>query len=489
MYRVATYIVYVLLFALAFRGSEFIANNPLQEDGYYSLTVARNIALGKGLTIDGSMQTSGFQPLVTTASSLCFVASGGDRILGLRFYLVLSLIVHAFAAWVFARVVARLVSEDDANTWVPAVHLWYLTSLYMFTMHFNGLETGVLLLGYGLLLLHLLAMPADASRSWSIKLGVLLGLMILTRIDVLVPASALMLWLLAGNQTMRKRDVGLAVVCMGLIILPWFAYVYNTFGTIMPSGGAAQTSMVFTTERIEQAFMNIAETLVPFTFLRFHLFSTFWGEVVRAVAFLVLVPTLWRTLRDLRGAISTNAKAAIRALAIGIAAMCSYYALINFATWHYTRYFAPIAYVVSLLGLVAILRSPLQSRIKHLVVASYAALFLAVVGSMLLGKGAGNEMIVDQLALVQSYVSADYPVASGQTGTLGFMRERVLNIDGKVNHEALRRRESIPEYLAERNVHWFCDEPELIERFLGHDWQQRGWRIIGQKGNFVLLHR
>ncbi|MFN5377963.1 MAG: hypothetical protein ACK5BQ_04255, partial [Ignavibacteria bacterium] len=156
MYRVATYIVYVLLFALAFRGSEFIANNPLQEDGYYSLTVARNIALGKGLTIDGSMQTSGFQPLVTTASSLCFVASGGDRILGLRFYLVLSLIVHAFAAWVFARVVARLVSEDDANTWVPAVHLWYLTSLYMFTMHFNGLETGVLLLGYGLLLLHLL---------------------------------------------------------------------------------------------------------------------------------------------------------------------------------------------------------------------------------------------------------------------------------------------------------------------------------------------
>jgi hypothetical protein len=98
-------------------------------------------------------------------------------------------------------------------------------------------------------------------------------------------------------------------------------------------------------------------------------------------------------------------------------------------------------------------------------------------------------MIVDQLDLVQRYVSADYPVASGQTGTLGFMRDRVVNIDGKVNHEALKRREYIPEYLAERNVRWFCDEPELIDRFLGRDWQEHGWRFIGQKGNFVLLHR
>jgi hypothetical protein len=43
--------------------------------------------------------------------------------------------------------------------------------------------------------------------------------------------------------------------------------------------------------------------------------------------------------------------------------------------------------------------------------------------------------------------------------------------------------------LAERNVRWFCDEPELIEKFLGHDWPRHGWRIIGQKGNFVLLRR
>lgn len=489
MYRIATYVVYVLLLALAIRGSEYIANNPLQEDGYYSLTVARNIALGNGITIDGTMKTSGFQPLVTIASSLCFVASGGDRILGLRFYLVLSLLAHAIAAWVFAQIVARLVSDGKARSWQPAVQLWYLTSLYMFTLHFNGLETGVLLLEYGLLLLHLLVMPSEASRSWTIKLGALLGLMILTRIDVLVPASALLLWMLVRWKTVRKRDSWLAVVCMGMIILPWFAYIYTTFGTIMPSGGAAQTSMVFTTERIEQAFMNIAESIVPFAFLRFHLFSTFWGEVARAVAFLGMLPVFWITSRNLRTTVSTAASGAVTALAVGTVVMCIYYVATNFATWHYTRYFAPIAYGISLLGLVAFITSPVQNLIKHIVFVSYAALSVGVVGALLLGKGAGNEMVVDQVALVQRYVSPEDLVASGQTGTLGFMRERVVNIDGKVNHEALKRREYIPEYLAERNVRWFCDEPELIDRFLGRDWQEHGWRFIGQKGNFVLLHR
>ena len=489
MYRVARYVVYSLLLLLAFRQDVYIANNPLQEDGYYSLTVARNLARGNGYTIDGSMPTSGFQPLVTTVSSLCFMASGGDRIGGLRLYLVLSLIVHALCAWVFARVVSQLVPDKGIVPWLPAVELWYLVSLYMFTLHFNGLETGVLLLGYGLLVLHLLSMPASPKRAWALTLGVLLGLMILTRIDVLVPASVLLLRLLLREPSVRKGDILLAAIATGLIILPWFAYIYTTFGTIMPSGGAAQSSMVFTAERVEQAFMNIAEALVPFAFLRFHLFSSFWGEVARLVLFVALVPVMWGAAKYVRDAISTQARGSLGVFFIGIIAMCLYYVLTNFATWHYTRYFAPLANGITLLVVLAFIKSPLHHRIKHLVVAGYALLFMGVVGSMLLGKGAGNEMVVDQLALVQRFVPSADEVASGQTGTLGFMRDHVLNIDGKVNHEALMRLGAIPEYLAERNVRWFCDEPELIEKFLGHDWPRHGWRIIGQKGNFVLLRR
>lgn len=489
MYRIALLIVYVLLFALAFRGDQYIANNPLQEDGYYALTVARNIALGNGLTIDGSTPTSGFQPLVTVVSSLCFVASGGDRILGLRLYLVFSVIVYAIAAWVFARIVTSLLGTETAMLWFSALVLWYSVSLYMFTMHVNGLETGMLLLGYGRLILHLIALPATRSRSWTLKLGLLLGLMILTRIDVLIPATMLMMWLFARDRIIPKADVLLGAACTGLIVAPWFAYVYSHFGTVMPSGGSAQTSLVYTAERIEQAFMNTAEAILPFAFLRFHVLSTFWGEVLRSLCFAALLPVLITTARNLRGRHAVRVNEILAWLAAGIAAMCMYYLVFSFATWHYTRYFSPVTYGISILGLVALLQSPLHKILKHMFFALYGFLFLAVVGVMLLGKGAGSEMIVDQLALVQRYVPSHQTVASGQTGTLGFMRDHVVNIDGKVNHTALLRRNDIPEYLRELNVRWFCDEPELINKFLGQDWHSRGWRIIGQKGNFVLLHR
>ena len=471
VYRIARYVVYALLLALAFRQEAYIA---------------RNLALGNGPTIDGEMLTSGFQPLVTTISSLCFVASGGDRILGLRFYLVLSLMVHALAAWLFARVVARLLPTDTAKQWQPAIELFYLTSLYQFTLHFNGLETGALLLGYILLARWLLSVPESASRPLTLQLGVLLGLMILTRIDVLVPASMLMMWMLIKGKPSRRTDVLLAGSCIMLIILPWFAYVYMNFGTIMPSGGAAQTSLVFTTERLEQAFINIAETLMPFAFLRFHVISTIWGEVARIALFLALLPFLWRTARDLHDS-AAPVKGAIGVFAIGLFGMCLYYLATSFATWHYTRYFAPVALVILTLGLIAFLRARLQPRVQHTLFVGYTLLFVTVVGAMLLGKGAGNEMIVHQLALVQELVPQGEVVASGQTGTLGFMRDGVLNIDGKVNHEALVRRDDIPAYLQKRRVRYFCDEPELIDRFLGKNWSGQGWRIIGQKGNFVLL--
>ncbi len=488
VYRTARYIVYALLLALAFRQDAYIANNPLQEDGYYSLTVARNLALGNGPTIDGEMLTSGFQPLVTAISSLCFVASGGDRVLGLRFYLVLSLMVHALAAWMFARVVARLLPTDKAEHWQPAIELFCLTSLYQFTLHFNGLETGVLLLGYIVLAGLLLSVPNNPSRSWMLQLGVLLGLMILTRIDVLVPASMLMMWMLVKGKPGSRIDVLLAGTCIVLIILPWFAYVYMNFGTIMPSGGAAQTSLVFTTERIEQAFINIAETLMPFAFLRFHLVSTFWGEVMRLASFLALLPFLWRIAKDLRG-VAAPVMGGIHAFAIGLLVLCFYYVATSFATWHYTRYFAPVALIILTLGVIAFVRARIRPIVQHALFAAYTLLFVAVLGAMLLGKGAGNEMVVHQLALVQELVPQGEVVASGQTGTLGFMRDGVLNIDGKVNHEALVRKDDIPVYLNERRVRYFCDEPELIERFLGKNWSSQGWRIIGQKGNFVLLCR
>ncbi len=51
-----------------------------------------------------------------------------------------------------------------------------------------------------------------------------------------------------------------------------------------------------------------------------------------------------------------------------------------------------------------------------------------------------NLFYLDQLALVQRYVPKDAEVGAAQSGTLGFFRDRVVNLDGKVNNEPPRDR-------------------------------------------------
>ena len=62
-------------------GGERLQRQCVSEDGYLMLTIARNMALGRGLTVsDGSIPSNGIQPLATLLYALCFVAAGADKL-------------------------------------------------------------------------------------------------------------------------------------------------------------------------------------------------------------------------------------------------------------------------------------------------------------------------------------------------------------------------------------------------------------------------
>src|SRR5262249_6778496 len=63
--------------SLALRPDSTVFMKPLSEDGYYSLAVARSIAAGHGVTIDGVTPTNGFQPLLTFVQAGLFAVAGG----------------------------------------------------------------------------------------------------------------------------------------------------------------------------------------------------------------------------------------------------------------------------------------------------------------------------------------------------------------------------------------------------------------------------
>jgi hypothetical protein len=100
-----------------------------------------------------------------------------------------------------------------------------------------------------------------------------------------------------------------------------------------------------------------------------------------------------------------------------------------------------------------------------------------------------NIFVRRQLTLVESRVPPEEWVAALQTGTLGYFRDRVLNLDGKVNPQALRRRHDIWRYLDEQGVRWLCDWPELFRPFFGSRPEEQGWELQARSGKFALYHR
>ena len=59
------------------------------DDAYYFFTVARNIAQGHGITIDGAHWTTGFQPLWALVCAIAFLAF-------LRVFLCKETVIHAY---------------------------------------------------------------------------------------------------------------------------------------------------------------------------------------------------------------------------------------------------------------------------------------------------------------------------------------------------------------------------------------------------------
>src|SRR5215470_16813449 len=123
---------------LALRPRPLVVLWPVLEDGFYSLTVARNVALGRGVTVDGVSPTNGFQPLFTFLTVPAFAAADGDRYAAVRLVLALHWVFYVGTAAVLGRVAARLAAgpapaEQAATFWAAA--FLYLANPLVFQAH------------------------------------------------------------------------------------------------------------------------------------------------------------------------------------------------------------------------------------------------------------------------------------------------------------------------------------------------------------------
>ncbi len=464
----------VLTIVLTAASPNHLVGYPLIEDGYYSLAIARHIALGHGITIDGSTWTNGFQPLWVFLLVPIYSLTSGARVATLRAVLACAALIWIATAWLVSEFASRFrTSQADAvRAWTLVL---YLTSATIFEQHFNGLETGLLLLMFSALGCATTRRPWTAART--VVIGVLCGLLVLTRID-----TALFVLLFSGTiacvprSDLAKHRISRAAtiaLISAIVSSPWWLYNLLRFGSLLPSSGSAVFDWEWRPGRAMVLGLYTAGHAIPLPI------RTYWPWRYEWCAVTVLAAAAIVLLRrgDRRSAVYTlmaldNYRGAgfVVSLLFYVGVIIFVYAM-SPAWWMYERYTSPVV-VLSVPALALVIARVMPRQVG--VVAPLAALcLLATVRANL--RSPLNGSYQSQVRVVQRHVPDGVAVGALQSGTLGYFRDHVVNLDGKVNAAALPARGHLDDYAQTIELNWLADWPGLLERGFG---SLEGWRLV-----------
>ena len=476
--------------AIVTRPLHSLFNDPLTEDGFYVLSVARQIGLGRGVTYDGETLSNGFQPLWVFLCAPLFWFSDGDRAIGIRYVLGFHWLLHAVNASLTAALAARLFGKftDRPRSAGLIAALAFLSSAFIWWNDFNGLETA---LSTACLLAFILCYVSIDHRNklHLVGCGALLGLVVLARIDAVFFVILLaIVQLLRSGSGWKERvfDAACLAAPAFLVSSPWWAFNVIAFGHLTPSSGLALQDWAPTRSR----YMTGVGALVraATTPLLDFLDANTWPRAVARLPVLGLaIYWTWPELRAFFRTLDRSIAEVLLALCLFIAILALWYPSSSWATFFYTRYLAP-ASILGVLFWTFVILKIIQRVNRTLVAAGLAVLavqipVLAVLYYSNHGKGT---ILADQVALVETHVPANDLVGAVQAGTLGFLRDRVVNLDGRVDFSALARRHDMAQYVREKRIRWVADWPWLVEDYLGPDAAKQGWLPVATKGSMTL---
>ena len=453
------------------------------EDGYFMLTMGRNVGIGRGLSVaGGEMPTNGTQPLTTFVWAAGYAVFGPEREAGVFFALVLQVLgamVAAFGLFHLGRRVFAGRPDRDVRAGLAA-GVWFASPVVMpHTM--NCLETGF----YGMMVvLVLLAFfrrtggdgdEDDAQASWSWRrtfaFGALLGVCFWVRNDsaFLIAASCLAYLAPAWSRRDELRPRLARVVAFGatsvVVASPWLIYNQVEFGSIMPVSGRAEALTGHL--NVGGIPIVVAEYLAGFVPIP-HAISE--HVVVRALATVgvlaILGGLVWK-----RASLRPNERRLLGLFGIYLALMTFFYGVYFGAPWFLPRYFLPTSPVLVLVfaSLVCAVFGRLGAGLRRVAAPVGALAMIAVMVFLSLrqyrqGAQHPHFQVVDWVA---ENVDEDTWVGAIQTGTLGFFHDRTINLDGKVNLAAFEA------LVAGREGEYVVDDTEI--QYLA-DWTgMRDW--------------
>ncbi len=450
-------LVATLVFATLYRLYPLVVGEPalaqafMTEDGYLMLTIARNMAIGLGMSVsDGTIASNGVQPMATFLFAGSYLVTGGDKVAGLWGVQLTGAIIAVIGIFTVRALARVLLAPQDATPiwpWLVAT-MWFVSPLLLLhTM--NGLETGLYTVMVTLSLVvfaRLLHKGDTAGLADRMLLGAACGVAFLARNDAVFLIGAIGLVWLFHTLVIRRRPLGAVIaelippaLLVALIASPWLINNYVNFGSIVPVSGTAQSlsgGLARNADILPAVLFEYVFPMLPVP-VRLQYAPAFMicASIVILIILASFVLQVWR-----RGGTARHVMMAYMIFAL---LMCLYYGFYFGAGWFLSRYLSPLAPL-----LITATLSVALSLVRWLIPARATGaiytlgllsvvLCIALLGRYLLPgtKEQGHFQVVDW---VTENVPAETWVGAVQTGTLGYWHDRTINLDGKVNPAALQ---------------------------------------------------
>ena len=472
------------------------------DDAYYFFTVARNIAQGHGITIDGTHWTTGFQPLWALVCAVAFLAPSDRAALAIVY--VISIALWLASAMLFARLVRRVSRTPVSSLAAALLAVLFLGEAQLTRSYFNGMETGLYLTMVLWLLTafhdYLALEPDRVGVRRVLGLGALAGLTMLARNDALFLCGALLaVTLFFGKRRHPVRDVAIIVGVASAIVVPWLAYCQWASGHPMPQSGIATSIGIRGYVPLDSIVHRIVLSLNPLVFLKVR--NLVDDHVVAFAVLTLVIATLlalcWRRARPI---LMPPSGWILLSLAAAVLCLLLYYPLVSAAGQFFERYFTALKLLVFLLLAPLIVRGLAKIDGRPVTGALVLAVALATVGSNLYwtardyGRLWRSHLGPEAYEIVRSpYATGTSRIGMAESGRLGFLYPtRVVNLDGKVNVEALRAllAGTLDRYIQSANLDYIMLHDEDVQYFdkTIPAWR-KNWRRHGMLGEFDVFEK
>ena len=456
-----------LRLVVAWQPASVLLEKNLPDDALYYFVIAHNAVSLHSVSLDGTDPTNGFHPLWLVLMVPIFGGSalGGEA--PIHWALTLCSLLDGLTIWLIAKVVMELVGREKPG--VLAAML-YAANPSVILQTTNGLETAAALALQAALLMCYLRWLASANpQRWVLPVGLLGGLLLLARSDMVF---FLALLLLAALGYWRDRAGAVRAILVGglatLIVAPWLVWGRTAVGSWIQESGLAVPFAIrarFALDHGGQAAQVAGESL------RQLLHPALWGRgdpvalpfgLGVALWVLVLAGLIWQW----RAKRPTREMAALVPLIGASVLLLLFHAALRWypRPWYFVS--AGLTFAISA-GLVVSRTGVLERRTFSVGVAFLV--YYALAGYVLWSVGLypwQKEMLAASTWL-RGHLPERADVGSFNAGIYAYFSDRrVVNLDGVVNHEAFEavREGQVLPYLRKAGIEYVVDYDSAIFR-------------------------